>query len=52
VPLHRPDKRFRQIPPASRHRKSSAIIDSCKRNVLAPSLRESGVHTWNSHSPR
>jgi hypothetical protein len=28
------------------------IIDSYKRNVLASSLRDSGVNLWNSLSPR
>jgi hypothetical protein len=28
------------------------FIDSRKRNVLAPSLRDSGVNLWNLLSPR
>ncbi len=30
----------------------SGAVDPCKRNVLAPSLRDSGVILWNPLSPR
>jgi hypothetical protein len=30
----------------------SGFNDPCKRNVLAPSLRDSGVNLWNPLSPR